>query len=316
VHGHAWSVHSYLPLHPAADAPLVVTLHEYGLVCAKKSLVYEGAPCSGPALAKCLRCASGHYGPARGVPMVMAEFLGGPILRRAVARFIAVSDAVAAGNRLRGLPHQVIPNFLPEAAPPPSVGMERWTDQLPAGPFLLFVGALGGHKGIHTLLEAYGRLVDPPPLVGIGHRWVDTPTSLPAGVTLLEDWPHDAVRAAWSRCLFGLVPSTWPEPFGIVALEAMEAGRPVVASRIGGLADVVRDEETGLLVEPGDAGALAAAMARLLADEPLRRRLGDGARAALGAYRADAVVPRIEAVYHAVLAARGTSRSAARVAAR
>lgn len=313
VHGHAWSVHSYLPLHPGAAAPLVVTLHEYGLVCPKKSLVYrDGTDCSGPGLAKCLGCASAHYGPVRGVPVVMAEFVAGPLLRRAAARFIAVSAAVALRNRLGSLPHDVIPNFLPEPAPLAADGFEPWTDQLPAGPFLLFVGALGGHKGIHTLLEAYARLADPPPLVCIGHRWADTPETLPPGVVLLEDWPHGAVRVAWSRCLFGLVPSTWPEPFGIVALEAMEAGRPVVASRIGGLGDVVRDDETGILVPPGDPYALRGAMARLLGDEALRRRLGDGARAAVAAYHADSVVPRIERAYQRALAPREAPAAATR----
>jgi glycosyltransferase involved in cell wall biosynthesis len=91
-----------------------------------------------------------------------------------------------------------------------------------------------------------------------------------------------------------------------VALEAMAAGRAVVASRIGGLPEVVRDGETGLLVPPNDPVALAAALDALLADPALRSWLGGRAAAAAVEYRAGQVVPRIEAVYAAALASAGT----------
>jgi len=302
VHAHGWIAASWLPLAAAVDAPLVVTAHEYGSVCARKDLRRFGREdCDGPALAKCLGCAAEHYGPARGTPVVLATALFSRAQRRFADRFIAVSGTVADRNRLEGVPLDVIPNFLPDDDGPPAgdedAATSRLLRQLPAEPFVLFVGALGTHKGFPVLLEAYARLDAPPPLVAIGHRGADTPATMPPGVVLLEDWPNEAVRAAWTRCLFGVIPSTWAEPFGIVALEAMAAGRPVVASRTGGLADIVVDDVTGLLVAPGDAGALAAAMGRLLADDALRARLGRDARARMPAYRASAVVPRIEAAY-------------------
>jgi glycosyltransferase involved in cell wall biosynthesis len=312
VHAHGWIVHSYLPVLGVVRRPLVMTLHEYGLVCAKKNLVYLGrTACSGPAFAKCLRCASRHYGPARGIPITLAGFAAGPLLRRVTDRFIAVSEAVAESNRLGGWPYEVIPNFL---ARKPAVAIERtapWIAQLPECPFLLFVGALGAHKGLAILFEAYRSLTDPPPLVAIGHRWVDTPATVPPGVRLLEDWPHEAVLAAWQRSMLGLIPSTWPEPFGIVALEAMQAGVPLVASAVGGLADIVEDGNAGLLVPPGDPDALARAITRLLADPAARATMSAAGRRAAEGYAAELVVPRIEAVYRAVVRARAakTARS-------
>jgi glycosyltransferase involved in cell wall biosynthesis len=68
------------------------------------------------------------------------------------------------------------------------------------------------------------------------------------------------------------------EGFGVVCAEAMAYGRPVVASAVGGLLDLVVDGETGLLVPPGDVSALRAALERLLADRELRHRLGAAAR--------------------------------------
>jgi glycosyltransferase involved in cell wall biosynthesis len=73
------------------------------------------------------------------------------------------------------------------------------------------------------------------------------------------------------------------EGYGLVAREAMAHGRPVVATRVGGLADAIADGETGLLVPPGDVAALRGAIVRLLEDPELRRRLGDAARDAVRA---------------------------------
>ena len=80
--------------------------------------------------------------------------------------------------------------------------------------------------------------------------------SLP-GVVALGPMPHRYAIEALRRSLFTVVPSILPETFGLVALETAAAGKPIVASDIGGLSDVVVDGETGLLVPPGDRGALA-----------------------------------------------------------
>ena len=74
VHGHNWLVHSFLPLKRIADAPLVITIHDFSLVCARSDYMQLGqVNCTGPGIAKCLRCAARHYGPAKGVPTVAGE---------------------------------------------------------------------------------------------------------------------------------------------------------------------------------------------------------------------------------------------------
>ena len=75
-----------------------------------------------------------------------------------------------------------------------------------------------------------------------------------------------------------VVPSRWPEPFGLVTVEAMLAGCAVVASRHGGSVEIIEDGVTGLLVPPGDVAALAAAVERLATDAVLREKLGSRAR--------------------------------------
>ncbi len=89
-----------------------------------------------------------------------------------------------------------------------------------------------------------------------------------------------------------------------MALEAAAAGKPTVASDVGGLRDIVADGETGFLVPPGDRAALAAAMQRLIADEDLRLRLGTGAKERAATFSSEAVIPRFEAAYELAIAER------------
>jgi glycosyltransferase involved in cell wall biosynthesis len=83
----------------------------------------------------------------------------------------------------------------------------------------------------------------------------------------------------------------------------MAAGVPVIASRVGGLRDIVRDGETGFLVDAGDRAALAHALRTLTADAAMRARMGEAGRRRALRYTAAAVVPRFERVYHGIAAA-------------
>lgn len=92
-------------------------------------------------------------------------------------------------------------------------------------------------------------------------------------------WRSD-LTDVWRDCHVAVVPSTsWIESFGMVAIEAMAMGRPVVASRNGALAEVVRNGQTGALLPPGDADAIAAALVTYASHPSLRRSHGDAARA-------------------------------------
>ena len=135
-------------------------------------------------------------------------------------------------------------------------------------PHALFAGRLSAEKGIDELVEAARGL----PLVVAGdgplrHR-------VPQALGLV---PHAELLRLYARAALVACPSR-REGFGVVCAEAMAYGRPVVASAVGGLLDLVRDGETGLLVPPRDVPALRAALERLLGDAELRARLGAAAR--------------------------------------
>jgi glycosyltransferase involved in cell wall biosynthesis len=302
VHAHNWLVNSYLPLDRDSGPALVLSMHDYGLVCATKRFLNRGADCTGPRTGKCIRCAGDYYGRFKGAGVALGTRLAEPRLRRAVDIFLPVSTAVRdrCGFGEDEL-HRVVPNFVGEL-PPPVNGDPR-LEALPAEPFILYSGDVTIDKGGGQLIEAYRALEDPPPLVLIGRCYLKGAESVP-GVLPLGSMPHRFVIEALRRSLFTVVPSLLPETFGLVALEAAAAGKPIVASRIGGLTDVVVDGETGLLITPASRDELTATMRRLLADEGLRMRMGEAARRRAAEFSADAVVPQFEEAYEMALAAR------------
>lgn len=306
VHAHNWIVHSFLPVKMATSAKLALSLHDFSMICATKKLMYKDKLCSGPGLRKCLDCSAEHYGAAKGAVTTFANWGMNVAERIGVDVFLPVSEATARGNDLarRRLPVQILPNFLADDATRVRIGVDQYLEQLPKGGFLLFVGAFAAYKGVDVLLEAYAGLHRAPPLVLLGYETAEYPIKtidFPPNVIVVKDWPHDAVMEAWRRCSVALVPSTFAEPFGMVIIEAMAMGKPVIASRIGGIPEVVVDGETGILVPPGDASALREALRALVEDATLRARLGDAASRVAQSFFANSVIPRYEHVYEQLI---------------
>src|SRR5205085_1269547 len=136
---------------------------------------------------------------------------------------------------------------------------------------ILFAGRLSPEKGIDELLEATRgmNLV----VAGDGPLRDRVPNAL--GFV-----PHDELERLYDRAAIVVLPS-YREGLPLCVLEAMAHGRPVVASAVGGIPELVEDGVTGYLAEPGDVAGLRAALERLLADPLLRRRLGRAARASV-----------------------------------
>jgi glycosyltransferase involved in cell wall biosynthesis len=304
VHAHDWIGRSFTPLKKLSKARLVATLHSYGHICVQKRLTRHGVNCSGPGLMKCLECATRFYGLAKGPPSMMAHYLSTEHERRVVDMFLPVSQAVAEGNQLakHRLPYRVIPNFVPETDSMVCDESSPLLAQLPKEDFLLFVGDMTLDKGAGVLMDAYKIMDSQMPLVFIGRPFLASRAEGLANVRLLGSWSHDAVMTAWRRSLIGLIPSTWPEACPTVAMEAMAMGKPVIASSVGGLVDIVANEETGLLVPPGDPQALGRAIQCLLNDPERREQMGKMARQRVTRFQTKMVIPQIEQVYHEVLA--------------
>ena len=196
-----------------------------------------------------------------------------------------------------GLDAEVIPNFIPD---------EIIVDEIPSASAdapLLFVGDLVPDKGVHVLLDAYRLLDDPPPLVLAGRPTPGLAQSIPEGVLLAGALPHEHVLRLFRSARAVVVPSVWSDPCPTVVLEAMAAGRPVIAAASGGILDMVVDGATGLLVRPGDASALAQAITSILSDPRTARAFGIAGRDRAREFTVSAVVERIECMYAGAVAA-------------
>jgi spore coat protein SA len=158
----------------------------------------------------------------------------------------------------------------------------------------VFAGRLVPEKGVDVLLEAFGQLRRTLPQARLtiagSSFFADAPRTpferrlrqqaeaLGGAVTFTGFIARERLQALYSEADAVVAPSTWAEPFGLVVLEAMARGACVIASRTGGLPELVDDQRTGLLVPPGDVDALARAMEQVATDPALARRLGCAAR--------------------------------------
>jgi glycosyltransferase involved in cell wall biosynthesis len=187
-----------------------------------------------------------------------------PWLARRVLRgarlVIAVSNDLAERARALGAVNvRVIPNGVEM---PAHVGAEAEPAEV------LYAGRLSPEKGVLELLDAAQGLN----LVVAGDGPLRDRVPFARGFV-----PHDELQRLYARAAVVACPSR-REGFGVACLEAMAHGRPVVATRVGGLLDLVVDGETGIVVPPRDAAALRSALERLLADPALRHRLGAAGR--------------------------------------
>ena len=187
---------------------------------------------------------------------------------------------------------------------------------------LLFVGRLTPQKGLDALLDAFARMQARTTLDVIGGGPDEGALRARAASLGIADrvrW-HNPVPptslAPWYAGASAVVVPSREEGLGLVAVESLLCETPVVAFRSGGIVDIVRDGETGLLAPPGDAPALAACLDRVVGSHDLARRLGAAGRAHVSArFSPAAAAATYRAVYDRALAQLGAPSPARRVSA-
>lgn len=232
-------------------------------------------------------------------------------LARCSTRIVACSETVRASlierDRIAAARVTCIPNGvdLARVGSPEPAPLRAEFDFPPQVPILAVIGRLHPAKGHRDLLPALSALREQGLdfrvlIVGEGPLREELESAIASrdlGPRVILTGQRGDVPALLAALDALVIPSRW-EGLPIVLLEAMARGCPIVASRVGGIPDAVRDAREGLLVPPGDPDALAAALARLLASPELRRELGaNAARRARERYDAAATMRAYEALY-------------------
>jgi glycosyltransferase involved in cell wall biosynthesis len=287
------------------EAPDVVQLHlPHPAACAAALRALPRRGCAGPAL-----CVWYHADITR---QRLGAGLVRPLIRACLGRAegIAVSTATLRDRSRLLAPHRARVRVIPFG-----IDADSWAVATPEpdGPFL-FVGRLVYYKGLRPLLEAVrrtpaARLV----VVGDGPLRRDLErrgrgAGLAGRVRFAGELPEDELRREMGRARALVLPSDGAgETFGVVQLEAMAAGLPVISTRLPtGVAEVNRDGETGRVVPPGDAAALAEALAEILAAPAQARAWGEAGRRRVGArFGWDTMLDALEAWYADACAGRG-----------
>ncbi len=254
---------TFLRISPAAyhacsqhGIPVVQTLHNYRLTCPAANHFRNGKPCDDclglrfPWPAIIHRCYHKSAAQSAVVAAMTAIHHGLGTWRNAVHRYIALSSYMRDWMIRGGYPAErlvVKPNFLPDD---PGAGTK------PEG-YALYIGRLSPEKGIRTLMQAWeDRDLPPLKIIGDGplENFVRTKVEVQStpDIEVLGRLAHDEVLTYMKKAKFLVFPSEWFEGFPMVLLEAAACARPVLATRIGSIPEIVQHEKNGMLFSPGN----------------------------------------------------------------
>ena len=194
--------------------------------------------------------------------------------------------------------------WVPNALDPNEFNNDGYKDSLN----VVFIGRLEAWKGLSILskvAEIIGKERNDVKFIVIGdgsmRNYIEMEASRLGNIDVLGFVRRETIKSVLSNASVFVLPSYCMEGLPTVCLEAMSSGVPIVASRVGGVPEVVIDKETGYLFPPGDSKLCADRLLRILADEPLRNRMGrHGRRLVEQFYTWERVVEKVERIYEKI----------------
>ena len=303
-------VHNFFPLiSPAiytacrdANVPVVQTLHNYRPLCAAGTLERLGRDCrlcvhGSPIWGVVHRCYRGSLLGSASVARMIAVHRARGTWATKVDRYIALSEF---GKRLfssAGFPEDRIdikPNFSSDPGDA-QVGSPRRG--------VLFVGRVSHEKGIQYLVDACVSAGHQLRIIGTGPDLSTIRDRNHPNVQFLGSLSREDVLTEMKRSAVVAAPSVWPEPFGLVVIEALSCATPVVATNVGAFPEIVEDGITGIIVPPSDVRALALGITTLLDNPAKAQEMGRAARKAyLSKYTGARNLQILETIYTRTMA--------------
>ncbi len=278
---------SILPVLHAEGVPVVHTMHEYRQISPNYTLVHNNIideDCCGMHAwrAAVLRFNRGSLSRSAlaTIEWYVSRMVGS---QRRIDRFIAISDFQKRKMAEHGVPDNKVTrvyNFVE----PGDVLVKRTGPS--TGSYVLYFGRIERIKGVFTLADAAKGLPEVRvKIVGAGDAETELVEYLKTkqiiNVELVGFTQGDALRQLIRDSLATVLPAEWYEPFGLTVLESFAQARPVIASRIGALPELIADGVDGLLFEPGDVAGLRQRMQTLLGDPSRADAMGGAGRAKL-----------------------------------
>jgi glycosyltransferase involved in cell wall biosynthesis len=300
--------HNLLPLFSPAvlkacrdeSVPVVITIHSFFLTCPIYIHFRDGQVCDRCRDSSELACLTNN---CRSSYLESAAYAFRTWTARTLGLYTKYATAIIALTdfaRRRLINYgfaaeriSVVTNFSPLEGPPADVTNNHYA---------AFAGRLNEAKGIDVLLEAAKRTGRPIKIAGTGAERGSGASRY--NVEFLGALDRDHMLEFYRNARFVVVPSLWYEMCPLVIVEAMSLGLPVIASRIGGLPELVEEGKTGLLFKTGDPDELAQQMQQLWSDSGLCSKLGAAAlHRAQSSYSPDAHFRALNRLYRRVVAA-------------
>lgn len=281
-------VHNFFPLlSPSiydacieSGVPVIQTLHNYRTICPGAMLMRQGNICekcvTGSAYQAVLHsCYKESVAGTFAVARMVEKHRATDTWKHKVNRFIALTEFARNKFIEAGFPEEKIvvkSNFTVGSTLP-----ENEANQNRAG--ALFVGRLSQEKGVRTLFNAWGNLDIPLRIAGSGPLESTLSDLIGRSIKALGMLDQRSVQKEMRQAAFLVMPSEWYEGFPMVLVEAFSQGLPVVASRLGGMAEIIEDGVTGLHFEAGNAIDLAEKVRWMVEHPEECRQMGNNARA-------------------------------------
>lgn len=280
-----WSISAWDEIR-AAGLPIVQVLHDLYLLCPKDTMFNKGRSCE----RQCGLCAAFRHRHAPASEQVSAVI--------GVSRFVL--ERITAEGFFERASQHVVYNCIDAGASRQAVPRVQHSGLLRFG----YIGTLSENKGVSWLIEQFQALSINATLQIAGRGKLDYEAQLmaladPAKVRLVGYQQSERFMRDIDVLV---VPSIWAEPFGLVAVEGCAQGLPIIATKMGGLPEIIQDNVNGLLCSPSDPESLGRAMLRLYLDSDLRQRLSAHARDSVSAFlNTERMLDQYETILHTTL---------------
>ncbi|MBI4723074.1 MAG: glycosyltransferase [Candidatus Stahlbacteria bacterium] len=261
------------------NIPIVYTLHDYKLICPGHLLYTKGNACE--------RCKLGHYYNAIFYKCQNASFFRSFLVMilayycKKAGIFDLIDCIVApskfAKNKVIGFGFSEnkivhIPHFIES---------EKYLPEFHPGVYALYIGRIEKNKGVETLIKAFKSINFPLKIAGNGHlKSFLEKFCIKEGINNVEfvgSVSFEQAKELYCGALCTIVPSEWYEVFGLTILESFACGKPVIASRIGGIPEIVEDEYNGFLFNPKDVQGLIEKLNILITNRKRAEEMGKNA---------------------------------------